>query len=187
MAPCTSCRSGRWGSSWGHGLPEALAVSALAVLLAAQGIPALTHQWRLWRLESASLHVADILRAAREQSSGRGQALRLELDPGSGDSGSACLLLHDGAAGACTGCSGEPLCRGGAVALARTSPLPPGIMLRSSSASLLWHPAAGTVTPTATLRVSLADGRTEAQHVVNLLGRVRSCAQGEPLRGHEAC
>lgn len=169
----------------GHGLLEMATVLALVTLITTQAVPALHHQWQRWRLEAASAEVSDILRRAREQSALKGRMLRLELDRSA--AGSTCLVLHDGAAGACRGCEGPPICQPGAAMMARTPPVPAGLTLQSSAASLLWHPAAGTVTPTATVRLKWAQAGVEVQHVVNILGRVRSCAQGERLRDHEVC
>ena len=176
--------------SHGAGLLEALVVLAVSLILGAQAIPAMQLQLSLWRLEAASADVGRLLRLARQQMAARRAPLRLDvgIDEGSG----ACLLLHDGPAQACRGCGAPATCSAGARLLARSGPLPLGVSLHATASSLLWHPAAGTVTPTATFRLGLlgkADSTVgiEVQHVVNLLGRSRSCSNDARVRFHAPC
>jgi type IV fimbrial biogenesis protein FimT len=60
------------------------------------------------------------------------------------------------------------------------------VALSSSSASMLFDAERGTVTPTGTLRLRLADGRA-VHHVVNIMGRVRTCSPAGRVAGHPAC
>ena len=174
----------------GFGLLESLAVLALAAVVAGLAAPNLQAQLHAWRLEAASGEVARMIRLARQQSATRRLPLRLDADLQSMPRG--CLLLHTGAAGACVGCVGAVSCTGDARLIARSSPWPAGVQLQASAASLLWHPASGTVSPTGTYRLRLASpgagwAGTEVQQVVNILGRVRSCSTDHRIRGHVAC
>ena len=59
------------------------------------------------------------------------------------------------------------------------------LALQSNAASILFDPRHGTATPSATLRVVADDGRA-IHHVVNVMGRVRSCTSGG-IAGYRAC
>lgn len=173
----------------GAGLLEALVVLAVSLILGAQAIPAMQVQLSLWRLEAASADVGRLLRLARQQMATRRAPLRLDVGA---DEFGACLLLHNGPAQACRGCGAQAACSAGSRLLARSSPMPMGVRLQASASSLLWHPAAGTVTPTATYRLGLvgppgAAAGIEVQHVVNLLGRARSCSHDVRVRFHAPC
>lgn len=174
----------------GIGLLETLIALAVGAVMASQALPALREQLDLWRLESASADVGRMLRLARQQSAVRRSALRLEVDATSGTG--ACLLLHSGGPMACRGCTGPAVCNPNAQLLARSAPTPAGLSLQATSTSLLWSPASGTVTPTGTFRLWLTSPRTgltppEVLHVVNLLGRARSCSNDARVRFHVAC
>jgi type IV fimbrial biogenesis protein FimT len=56
----------------------------------------------------------------------------------------------------------------------------------ASSASMLFDADRGTVTPTGTLRLQLADGRA-IHHVVNIMGRARTCSPRGAVPGHPPC
>jgi type IV fimbrial biogenesis protein FimT len=98
----------------------------------------------------------------------------------------SCYVVHTGAAGDCD-CSaaGAPVCAP-AVEVLRVvrydSETP--LRMQSNSASIAFDPLQGTVTPTATVRVTARNG--EAIHqIVNIMGRVRSCSPTLP--GYKPC
>jgi type IV fimbrial biogenesis protein FimT len=51
---------------------------------------------------------------------------------------------------------------------------------------MLFDTDRGTVSPTGTLRIHAADDRT-VHHVVNIMGRVRTCSPNGLVAGHPAC
>ena len=79
------------------------------------------------------------------------------------------------------------LCTGGAQQI-RTVRLSSGdkVRLQTNVASVLFDPLHGTVSPTGTLRLIGAEGR-EVQHVVNIMGRVRSCTPLGAMPGYRTC
>lgn len=175
----------------GLGLIECLLVLALVMIAAAMAAPQLSEIIRLRQLESASWSVGNLLRHARLHL--RQEQVPLRLDIHGNGSAQACLHLHTGRAGDCEGCV-QASCRNGARLIARTPPLPRDIALKASTDSALWHPAGGTVTPTLTVRLQLnsesadpASPPREALHVVNILGRVRSCSSAALVSGHPPC
>jgi type IV fimbrial biogenesis protein FimT len=104
------------------------------------------------------------------------------------DSGGSCYLVHTGAAQACR-CAGHgrAQCEPGAELLRLVEQdLPAGITLAPVQRSILFDGDKGTVTPTATLKVTDRDGRAIHQ-VINIMGRVRSCVPAGSLGGLRPC
>lgn len=152
-----------------------LALAAVVVGLAVPGFATMQERERL-RGVAAQLET-DIL-YARSLAAARSDSVRLEF------AGPRCWLLHDGAAG-CT-CDGlQPQCDGRRVLryenLGDTHP----VQLQANSDSLLFDPTRGTVTPTATVQLSLPSG-PRLHLVVNLMGRVRRCSP-DGLPGEAPC
>lgn len=104
-----------------------------------------------------------------------------------------CYLIHSGDAGTCR-CSpdprAEPLveCDDGTELLrAALVPASRRIRLRSNVASLRIDPRHGTFTPTGSIEVSTTDGSSALRHIVNILGRVRTCTPGPRFPGYSPC
>jgi len=58
--------------------------------------------------------------------------------------------------------------------------------LQANMGSIVFDPLHGTGTPTGTLRLTGRDGRA-IHHVVNVMGRVRSCSPAGAVPGYRAC
>ena len=102
--------------------------------------------------------------------------------------GGSCYMVHTGAAHACR-CDGQgqAVCEDGAELLRLEEKLTTsGIRLAPANRSILFDGGKGTVTPTATLQLIDRNGRTIHQ-VINIMGRVRTCAVGGSLGGLRAC
>lgn len=104
-----------------------------------------------------------------------------------------CYLIHSGDAGACR-CSPDPraeplvACDDGTELLrAALVPASRRIRLRSNVASLRIDPRHGTFTPTGSIEVSTTDGSSTLRHIVNILGRVRTCTPGPRFPGYSPC
>jgi type IV fimbrial biogenesis protein FimT len=104
------------------------------------------------------------------------------------DAGGSCYVVHTGAAHACrcTG-GGQAQCEPGAELL-RLSEQDhrAGIALAPVSRSILFDGSKGTITPTATFKVTDGEGRAIHQ-VVNIMGRIRSCVPAGALGGLRPC
>ena len=61
-----------------------------------------------------------------------------------------------------------------------------GVLLTGLQRPVVFDGRKGTVTPTATLRLTARDGRAIHQ-VVNIMGRVRSCSPAGAVGGLRAC
>ena len=104
-----------------------------------------------------------------------------------------CYLVHSGDTDACR-CSAdaraepEVVCADGTELLrAALVPASRRIHLRANVASLRVDPRHGTFTPTGSIEVSTLDGSSGLRHVVNILGRVRTCTPGPRFPGYTAC
>jgi type IV fimbrial biogenesis protein FimT len=60
------------------------------------------------------------------------------------------------------------------------------VLVQANVASILFDPMHGTSTPTGTVRVIGSNGR-ELRHVVNVMGRVRTCSPQGNVAGYRAC
>ena len=169
----------------GMTLIEAGVVVALTAILLTSAAPDMRRFLDTRRLEAVSDRLATDLQFARIESVARHQALRLTLHRGTE---AGCYLLHTGAASQCRcEADGRAVCEGDAV-LVKAVSVPPAerATLSANVASMLFDPVLGTVTPTGTWRITGADGRA-VHHVVNLIGRVRTCSPQGAVAGHTAC
>jgi type IV fimbrial biogenesis protein FimT len=60
-----------------------------------------------------------------------------------------------------------------------------GVQILSNRASLVVDATRGTVSPTATMRLVSQSG--EIRHVINIMGRVRSCSPDGSVNGYRRC
>lgn len=158
-----------------------LSVAAVAATAAAPGLGGLIDARRF---AGVTTQLAADLQLARHEAIVRNRSVRFSLDAPAG-----CYVIHTGAAGACTCAAGDApaACTGDTVAVRTVRwSAADRVALQSNAASIVFDPRHGTATPAATLRVASADGRA-VHHVVNVMGRVRSCAGQGRVPGYRAC
>lgn len=136
--------------------------------------------------EGVAAELAADLQFARSEAVSRNAGLRFSFERDAG--GARCYVIHTGAAGSCGCLAGElPVCEAGAVAVKSVRlPADGRTHVEANVASMLFDPSRGTVTPAATIAIRGADGR-ELNHIVNILGRVRSCAAHGRWSGYRNC
>lgn len=171
-----------------HGLSavELLVTLAIAALLLGGALPMLNDLRSSQRLQAAASLLETDVQFARSSAIRTGQVVRLVVVAPS--TGGSCYMLHDGSADACT-CSpaGQTRCEPGVQLLrSEAQPAGSGVVLAALNRPLVFDGRKGTVTPTATLRLSAPSGRAIHQ-VVNIMGRVRSCAASGSIGGLRAC
>lgn len=170
-----------------HGLSlvECLIPLAVAALLLGSALPAFQEVKQRRALEAAAAQLETDLQLARAAAVARNQVLRLDF---ASDAAGSCYVVHDGSAGDCRcDATGLATCSPG-VEVVRSQRLPGGpgtVGLRSNVRSMAFDPTVGTVTPTASLRLSAPVG--ELRLVVNVMGRVRSCTPDRVLPGLPVC
>ena len=170
----------------GLSLVEFLCSLAIMALLMGGALPLFDElRWSQALQSTASLLETD-LHHARSLAVISGRPVRLSIQAPS--AGGSCYVVHTGAAHACR-CDGrgQAQCEAGAELLRLAEqPVNAGIRLAPVNRSILFDGGKGTVTPTATLKIIDPDGRTVHQ-VVNIMGRVRTCAVGGSLGGLRPC
>lgn len=167
----------------GFTLVEAAAVLAVLSVLASAAWPAFRQVLERRHVEGAAAQFETDLHYARSEAVAQGRTLRLGFD-----NAAACYVLHDGAHGDCTCRPGRtPVCRDGVQPL-RSAALPAGAGLRLASnvPSMSIDGRFGTVSPATTVRFEAAGGAALNQ-VVNVMGRVRTCAPATAWAGVRAC
>lgn len=168
-------------------LVEAMSTLAIASIALGSALPQFGQLRQRAALTSVAAQIETDVQFARSQSVALNRTVHLSLREAAGRT---CYMVHTGPAADCTcGEAGQSVarCDGGAELL-RSVTLTEGddVQVRSATKSLTFDPVKGTVTPTATLRAEARDGRAIHQ-VVNLLGRVRSCAPRGGIPGERAC
>jgi type IV fimbrial biogenesis protein FimT len=165
-------------------LIEACVALAVVAVLAGTAAPAIDGVLKSKRLEGQAGELAIDLRYVRSEAVARNEGVRIRFQS---LEGGTCTVIHTGASTDCS-CtsSGIAQCSNGATALKTTFYPAGGVAIQANVASMRFDPGNGTVTPAATIRVIGADGRA-IHHVVNMVGRVRSCASGKAVHGVRAC
>lgn len=170
----------------GSTLIEALCSLAITGVLLGQAWPMLKDLLARQTLLAQAAELETDLVLARAQAQIQLESIRFSVHA-SADGGS-CYIVYRGDVGACD-CrgAGESRCAGGAQALrvADTSRRS-GISLAALPRPLTFDAGIGTVTPTATLRLTDTDGRAVHQ-VINLTGRVRTCTPNPTWGGLRRC
>lgn len=160
----------------GLSLIECAIVTAVTALALGAALPSFEEARARRQLEGVAAQLETDLQLARSEAVARNEPVRVSFAQ---DEAGSCYWLHAGA-------RPEPHCAARPDAL-RQVRLDAGsaVQLQSNSASLLFDPVKGTVTPTATLRLQSPVGRVHL--VVNVMGRIRSCSPDAALPGLPRC
>ena len=164
-------------------LVEATVVASVVAVVAAAAAPRMNGLLDTRRLHGFATQLAADLQLARNEAIQRNQPVRLSQHAASG-----CYVVHTGGAAAChCAATGPAFCDAGATQIRTVRwSAAERVGVSANATSILFDPQHGTASPAATLRVVGADGRA-IHHVVNLMGRVRSCAGQGHVPGYRAC
>lgn len=169
-------------------LIEASIVTAISAITVASAAPSYREFIEKQRLNGVAAQLATDIQFTRAESVMRNTGLRLSVQS---HAWGACYVIHSGAADACT-CkeSGITECVGEAQPLKTVSlPVSDQLALESNVKSILFDPMHGTSTPAGTFKV-IAPSRRAVHHVVNLMGRVRTCSpnvDAPAVSGYTVC
>lgn len=152
-------------------LVEACAVLAITGIIVGSGVPGFEQVRQRQHLHGMAAQLETDLHLARSEAVAMNRPVRLSF---AGSGKLACYAIHTGAAGDCSCVSNSCSAGGRLLAVRRLEGTLP-LALSSNSSSLAFSPHYGTVTPTATLRLTNTAG-DEVRLVVNITGRVRSCS-----------
>ena len=166
-------------------LIEARIVLAITAIVATTAAPGMQDLIDSRRLDGAATQLATDLQFIRTEAIARNQPLRLSFHASPAGS---CYVIHSGAADQCACTAPGPAQCGGNAAEIKTVSISSAdhVALQANVGSLLFDPLHGTATPTGTLRVTGPRNRA-IHHVVNLMGRVRSCSPQAVVPGYRAC
>jgi type IV fimbrial biogenesis protein FimT len=166
-------------------LIEACIVLAVTAIAAGAAAPGMRDLIDARRLDGAATQLATDIQFIRTEAVARNEALRLSFHATSGGS---CYVVHTGNADQCSCSAPGPAQCSGAAREVKTVTIAAAerVTLQANAASVLFDPLHGTSTPTGTLRVIGASGRA-IHHVINVMGRVRSCSPQAAVPGYRAC
>jgi type IV fimbrial biogenesis protein FimT len=170
-----------------HGvtLVEACTVVAVLAILASTAAPNLQGLIDSRRLDGAATQLATDIQFVRTEAVARNLPVRLSFHATAEGS---CYVVHTGNADQCDcNAPGPAACTGDARQI-KTVMLTAAdrVSLQTNTASVLFDPLHGTSTPTGTLRLVGQQGRA-VHHIVNVMGRVRSCSPQGAMPGYRAC
>ena len=169
----------------GLSLIECCVTLAIASILAGAAIPSFDQSLKKRVLDGSASELATDLYLARSEATAHQQGVRVSFHTVASGS---CMLVHTGATANC-GCSSEGVaqCSNGAVLIKGSYyPSARGVSVSANVASIRFDPTHGMATPAGTVRLVTANGPT-VHHVVNIMGRVRSCSPGASAKGYKAC
>ena len=170
-----------------HGITliEACIVMAVTAILATTAAPGMQDLIATRRLDGAATQLATDIQFVRSEAVARNTPVRISFHATADGS---CYVVHTGSVAQCDcAAAGPAQCTGDARQIKTVRvPTSDRVSLQPNVSSLLVDPLHGTVTPTATLRVIGANNRA-VHHVVNVMGRVRSCSPLATMPGYRAC
>jgi type IV fimbrial biogenesis protein FimT len=167
-------------------LIEAMVTVSIIGILVSSAAPSFSRMIDTRRIDGAATQMAADLHFARSEAVSRNQPVRISVHQAA--TGSSCYVIHTGNADQCScGDAAAAVCTGDAQQI-KTVLLPATdrVSVQANVSSLLFDPLHGTSTPAGTLRLVGTDGRA-VHHVVNVMGRVRSCSPQAAVSGYRAC
>ena len=169
----------------GFTLIEACIVMVIVAILATTAAPGMQDLIDSRRLDGSAAQLATDVQFLRTEAVARNLPVRMTFQATADGS---CYVLHTGNSVQCTcGAAGPATCIGNAIQIKTVRmPSTDRVSLQPNVSSLLADPLHGTVTPTGTLRV-VGTGSRAIHHVVNIMGRVRSCSPLAAVPGYRAC
>lgn len=173
-------------SADGFTLVELMVCVAVCAVLALIAAPNLQRWKEVRQLEGVAHELAADLRLARSEAITRHQNVRIGFRGVTASSN--CYVVYVGAIDACRCTSDDAAaCEGDGQAIRHVAlHTGPRLSLQSNVATMSFDAQHGTSTPAGTVRLASASGLA-IQHVVNLLGRVRSCSPQGAVAGYRAC
>ncbi|TMH09720.1 MAG: prepilin-type N-terminal cleavage/methylation domain-containing protein [Betaproteobacteria bacterium] len=178
-------QTSRRSPSRGLTLIETTIAIAIAAIIVSVAVPSFRSMQERRTLEGRANELATDIHFVRSEAVTRNLSVRMSFRTSAAGS---CYVIHTGAATDCT-CSVDAAtqCSAGALEV-KTVRLPAasGIALYSNVSSMLFAATHGTTSPTGTLRLLDSQGKA-IHHVVNIMGRVRSCSPQGDIPGYRAC
>jgi type IV fimbrial biogenesis protein FimT len=170
-------------------LIETSVVSAIAAVVMSTVTPSFAGFIENRHVDGAATNLHADIQFVRQEAVLRNQPVRLSFY--SADNSNTCYVAHTGNHADC-GCdvNGQANCTAPTQAIKTVAfSASDRVAVQANVNSILFDPLHGTSTPTGTLKVVAKSGRA-VHHVVNVMGRVRSCspqANAAAVPGYRAC
>jgi type IV fimbrial biogenesis protein FimT len=166
-------------------LIEACATLAIGAVLVGTALPSFEDTRQRSRLEGVAGELVTDLHYARGEAVTRNEGVRFSFRSGAGGT---CTLVHTGANVDCQcDAAGTATCSNGATLLkASFHPLSAGVSVSANVASMRFDEGNGTVTPAGSVTIAAAKGQS-LRHVVNIMGRVRTCSPAASVKNVKPC
>ena len=166
-------------------LVEVAVVLAVLGIVTTSAAPGMTGLLDTRRLDGTATQLATDIQYVRSEAVARNQPVRLSFYS---SAEASCYVVHTGLSAQCTcPAAGPAQCSGDAEQIKTVSlPAAQRVSVQANVGSVLFDPLHGTSTPTGTLRVLGPQGRA-VHHVINVMGRVRSCSPLNTVPGYRAC
>jgi len=174
------------GKQRGVSLVEVMIVVSIMVILLGTAVPSLQEFLAHRRLEGRALELVTDIHYVRSEAVARNRGVRISFGS---DSGGTCYVLHTGDAGDCV-CSsaGTAQCSDASSSVIKSVGLATGfgVRLQANVSSMLFDPVHGTTTPAGSINFTTSGGKT-IRHVVNIMGRTRTCSPDGSVNGYRVC
>ena len=176
----TNCRQ--------HGLTltELLIAIGIMSILMTLAVPSFDEFLNRRRLEGYAAEMVTNIQYTRSEAAARNKQLRISFGT---DTGGSCYVIHTGGAGSCTcNINGTAQCNDANAATIKSIGLTAdqGVNLQANVSSMLFDPVRGTVSPTGSINFTGSNGKT-IRHVINIMGRTRTCSPNSAVNGYSAC
>lgn len=172
-------------SQRGLTLVECCTALSICSILAAASIQSFKDMGDRRRLDGRVAELAVDLQNLRTEAIRHQQPVRIRFQA---DSGGTCYVVHRSADGDC-GCNsdGATQCDPSVEPLRVVAfPNREHISMVSNVSAMVFDHRLGTATPGGTVRLSDTNGR-EVRHIVNIMGRARTCSPDGRVSGHPSC
>jgi type IV fimbrial biogenesis protein FimT len=169
----------------GFSLIECCMTLAIICVLIGTAGPSLIESNKKQVLDGRAREIAMDINFARSEAVSRQQGVRISFHAaGSG----SCMIVHTGSTADCVcDAAGAAQCVNDAEVIKATHfSGEGGLSVGANVASMRFEPVHGTVTPAGTVKLAWSSGQT-VHHVVNILGRVRTCSPNSSAKGYTAC
>lgn len=167
-------------------LIETLVVMAILGILASIAVTSYARLQERLRLEGVAAELATDIQYVRGEAVARNQAIRISFGT---DAGGTCYALHTGGASDCS-CSsdGGASCSNASHSVLKSVGLvaAQGVRIQANVASMLFDPTRGTVSPAGSMNLIASQDKT-VRHVVNIMGRTRTCSPNGSVAGYKVC
>ena len=166
-------------------LIECCVTLAIVSILAGTAVPSFMESNKKRVLDGSAGEMATDLYLARSEAVARGQGVRVSFHSVAEGS---CLVIHTGSTADCScDSAGVAQCVNDAILIkSNYFAASRGVSIAANVASMRFDQTNGTVSPTGTVRMTTSNG-SEVRHVVNIMGRVRTCSPGGLAKGYKVC